>query len=378
MGSVSVTLPVLTLEGSARARGRGHGEALRSLIHEYLDRWRADIARDLGVDPTVYLHDLVAANDFLPAVRRWAPDLLEELAGLAEGAGLDFETALARQLADEDYWTRLGLKYGSATGHERCSALGAVGQPRGSAWIAQNMDLPAFWDGSQALLHIRAAEDLEILVFTTAGQLGLCGMNSRGVGLCCNTILQCSHSRSGLPEVFVVRCVLELATAEMAENFIRSVPHASPQNYLVGDPERVIDLEVSASQVSRWEPWPGAQRLVHTNHPLKNDDQSQWHAMLAGMAPADRDAFLVRTTTFDRCAALEHDWLARNDPVTMDQMRVVLSGHAGGVCRHGGVADVDAITFGCAIMQLAPTPSLWLAPGPPCSTDFTAYRLSAP
>ncbi len=110
MGSMAVTLPVLMLEGSPRSRGRVHGEALRGLIHEYLDRWRADIAEDLGVDPAAYLRDLVAVNDFLPAARRWTPGLLEEVEGLAEGAGLDLETALVRQLADEDFWTRLGQK----------------------------------------------------------------------------------------------------------------------------------------------------------------------------------------------------------------------------------------------------------------------------
>lgn len=370
----SADLPVLDLAGAPRERGRAHGEALRGRIQELTARWQADIVADLGVAPEIYIDLLVETNDFLVPARKWAPDLVEEVAGIAEGSGVDFKTTFARQLADEDFWFRLEQKFGGQPRSEQCSSLGAINDD-GSVIVAQNMDLPAYWDGFQTLLRIREAGGLDAWVFTAAGQIALCGMNSRGVGICCNTILQCDHSRSGLPEAFVVRSALRQPDLEAAIGFISQARHASPQNYLLGGRERVVDLEVSANQISRFVPTTGGGRVYHTNHPLVNDDRGQWHELLAAMPPDRRETFLAGGTTFSRCATLESRLRDAAGPVTVGGIKAVLNSHEGGVCRHGGAEGIASVTFGCAIMELAPAPRLHLAPGPGCETGFRTYIL---
>jgi hypothetical protein len=373
----SAGLPVLDLAGTPRERGRAHGEALRGRIRELTARWQADIAADLGVAPETYIDLLVETNDFLAPARRWAPDLVEEVAGIAEGSGVDFKTTFARQLADEDFWFRLERKFGVSPGAprlEQCSSVGAVNDD-GSVLVAQNMDLPAYWDGYQALLRIRGADGLDGYVFTATGQLALCGMNSRGVGVCCNTILQCDHSHSGLPEAFVVRLVLAQPNLDAAVALIAQAPHASPQNYLLGGTGRVVDLEVSANKISRFIPTPDENRVYHTNHPLLNDDRGQWHAMLARMTPEQAATLRAGGTTYSRGATLEEWFRDAAGPITTDRIRAVLSSHQGGVCRHGGAEGIASVTFGCAIMELAPAPRLHLAPGPGCETEFRTYVL---
>ena len=370
--SRSGDLPVLDLAGTPRERGRGHGEALRGRIHELTARWKADIAADLGMAPEAYVDLLVETNDFLAPAHKWAPDLVEEVAGIAEGSGVDFKTTFARQLADEDFWFRLERKFGGQPRSEQCSSLGAV-NPDGSVLVAQNMDLPAYWDGYQALLRIRQAGGLDACVFTAAGQIALCGMNSRGVGICCNTILQCDHSHSGLPEAFVVRSVLAQPDLDAAIGFISQVRHASPQNYLLGGRERVVDLEVSANRISRFVSAAGADRVYHTNHPLVNDDRGQWRALLAAMPADRREVFAAGGSSFSRCATLEGRFRDAAGPVMVDGIKAVLSSHEGDVCRHGSAEGIASVTFGCAIMELAPAPRLHLAPGPGCETEFRTY-----
>ena len=362
----SADIRVLTLSGSPRERGRQHGEAARELIRMLEARWREDVSRDLGLHPDDYTSRLVEETGFVEAARRHAPGLLEEVEGLAEGAGLDFRAAFARQLADEDWWFRFELKYGAASG-EHCSSLGVCGQADGSTLVAQNMDTPAYWDDGQVLLHHVDPDGLEARVFTVAGSLALCGLNNAGVGICCNTILQCNHSQRGLPEQFVVRSVLEQRTLAEAARFIRAVPHASPQNYILGDREQVIDLEVSANTIAEFRPRPN--RVYHSNHPLVNDDQSQFRSLLNRLPKDLRAGMVSGSTTLARLAALEKSLADSSEAITVEKVKAVLGTPPVCVAK-----DEKRITLGCAIMELAPAPRLHLSPGPPDITDFQIYE----
>ena len=106
MAENSRKLKVLLLEGTARERGRAHGEALRDLIHEHHARWAAALNKQTGLDEQNYLDWLLTGTNFIPAIERWTPNLLEEVRGIAEGANVDFRYAFARQLSDEEPWFR--------------------------------------------------------------------------------------------------------------------------------------------------------------------------------------------------------------------------------------------------------------------------------
>jgi hypothetical protein len=365
-GRRSADIRVLKLSGSPRERGRQHGEAARELIRMMDVRWRDDVSRDTSLHPDDYARRLMDETGFVAAARRHAPALLEEVEGTAEGAGLDFRAAFARQLADEDWWFRFELKYGAGSG-EHCSSLGAFGQSDGSTLVAQNMDTPSYWDGGQVLLHQVYPDGLEAFVFTAAGSLALCGLNNAGVGICCNTILQCNHSRRGLPEQFVVRSVLEQRALNGAERFVRAVPHASPQNYIIGGRERVVDLEVSAGQVAEFRPLPN--RVYHSNHPLVNDDQSQFRSLLNRLPEDLRAGMVSGSTTLTRLQTLETLLSDKSAPLTVEKVKAVL--RTPPVCV---AKDEKRITLGCAIMELAPAPRLHLSPGPPDITEFRTYE----
>ena len=88
MTEKSKKLEVLVLEGTARERGRAHGEALRDLIHEHHSRWLDALQKQTGMDEQLYLDRLLAETNFMPAIERWTPDLLDEVRGIAEGANI--------------------------------------------------------------------------------------------------------------------------------------------------------------------------------------------------------------------------------------------------------------------------------------------------
>jgi isopenicillin-N N-acyltransferase like protein len=363
---------VLTLEGTARQRGQQHGEELREAIGRHYDLYQENIQQDTGLDAQSFFDRFYQQTDFLPAIEKYAPDLLEEVRGIAEGSGRSFDETLARQLSDEDPWFRQIVKFGRPV-PENCSSLGTC--ETGRSLIAQNMDSPRYYDGFQMLLRVREPDsDVESLVFTVAGKLSLAGMNNYGVGICCNTVLQLDFNPRGLPEDFIVRKTLQHKNLNDVLGFMHSIPHASGQNYMLGDPTLVTDLECSAHKVVEVPSLPGKKRVYHTNHPLINDDTESWNGLLTR---GERDApqmvaqMKARMTTFERFDALKRD-VEADLPLDVNRAVEILGDHSAPVCLHH--FNQGNYTLGCLIMVLdSEKPQLNAAGGPPCSTPFRTY-----
>jgi isopenicillin-N N-acyltransferase-like protein len=200
-----MTTPIqpLTLAGPPYRRGLIHGETLRAQIHDLVQIWQAQLSAGFEMDAGQVIDRLLRRTHFLAAIQTWTPDLLDEVCGIADGAGLPFDTLLAFQLIDE-LWANGNLIAG-----EHCTALGfppAAGEP---AYVAETLDLETFRHGFQIVLHIKdPASDLEALVVSTAGLIGFNGINNKGVGVCANTLLPLNSRTDGLPVAFIVRGIL--------------------------------------------------------------------------------------------------------------------------------------------------------------------------
>ena len=219
-------LRVVVLEGSPYNRGLTHGRTLKGEINEVVGKWKTHLETDYKVKADAFIEKFFEKTDFLGAIRKWTPELPEEVRGVADGAGIDFDTMLLFQLLDEEW----GNAEEVAADH--CSGVGVNKQGNRPAMIAQNMDIGGFYNGYQTLLHIKYPNsDLETLVFTCAGLIALNGVNNRPVGVAVNTLPQLAHSRDGLPVAFVIRGLLEQKSQEEAVSFLHNVKHASGQNY---------------------------------------------------------------------------------------------------------------------------------------------------
>ncbi|MDT7570129.1 MAG: isopenicillin-N N-acyltransferase like protein [Actinomycetota bacterium] len=256
----------MTASGWGRERGRAIGDELGPVIRRGVEQWKQALAERIGQDPDDHLQRLVATTGFLVASRRLTPDLVDEVTGTAEAAGLSFRDLFAYQLADEEWW------WAESSASSRgdvvagaCTALALQGAAAAPV-LAQNMDLPLHFDGTQVVLRVQSPGRPEQVLLTSAGYLGFTGCNSAGVGVCVNTLLQLRPSPAGLPVAFMVRKALESWALPEALMTLMTTPHASGQNYLVGDPGNVVDLECSADG-AREIPVPHGG-FCHTNHPL--------------------------------------------------------------------------------------------------------------
>lgn len=357
-------LRVLEIRGAGYERGLQHGRQLKSEIAKLVEIWKGDLRGQSGQDPDALIRRFLSETAFTPAIKKWTPDILDEVRGIADGSGQPLETMLAFQLVDE-IWVYLDAK---AAHH--CSGLGVIRGGGHPAFVAQNMDLESFRDGFQVVLHI-AGDGVrpEQYVFSFAGLVGVNGINERSIAIACNTLLQLSASSDGLPVAFVVRGVLACASGDEALKFVRGVRHASGQNYIIGAGDRVYDLEASAGKVVEFKPFPDGRLVYHTNHPLVNDDLKPWASM--------DEISLANTET--RLASVR-DRLG-SDPASVDEDAIKTILRSKDSPRHPVCRTLrpgsSAFTFGATIMSLSETPALDVTMGPPDVNPFVHLAFAA-
>lgn len=348
-------LPVIDCPKAPLARGRAHGEALRGTIAGKVERWQAAIGKAYGRPAAAFLPVFLSVTDFRTAIAAHVPDLLEEVRGIAEGAGISEETAYALQLMDEEWW------FGGFDGEGHCSSLAVAPVAGRGTLVGQTMDLPRWHDGAQAVLRLDDGGS-ETLVYTSAGLIGLMGVSGRGLGICVNTLAQLAYSPRGLPVSFALRGALAQENAAAA--FLSRVPHASGQTYQIGDRHGIRTLECAAGGVTEVTIAGGLS--LHTNHPLANTRAAP-NARLEGSGDS-RTRLRSLHTDFSR------------GPADIETAKRALAAR-----RKGGAVSIvpkgpprpdtrlgllRQMTIGAVVYEIGETVSLCVAAGPPSAEGW--------
>ena len=153
---------VVDAVGSPYEVGRVHGAAVAGMI-------RAEVEARLGGQDRDAAFRHVAGVDAF--VNRWAPHLLDEVRGIADGAGIDRRAAL---------WLQWGMR-----APEACTAF-AVGPEftgDGTVYAGQTKDTGPGANERSIVLKVRPDGRPAILSFSYAGHLAQIGISSTGVSL---------------------------------------------------------------------------------------------------------------------------------------------------------------------------------------------------
>jgi isopenicillin-N N-acyltransferase like protein len=99
----SFPFPLVDIEGDARARGRQYGrlaaERIATSLRVYMAAWTAGAGDDAARAAL-----LARARTFEPVIGDRYPELLEEMCGIAEGAGRALEEIVALNARTEPLW----------------------------------------------------------------------------------------------------------------------------------------------------------------------------------------------------------------------------------------------------------------------------------
>ena len=356
----ATTLRIVNLAGTPYQMGRTHGQTLKAEIRELVKRWKDDLEKTYQVPANVFIREFLEKTDFKPAMDRWTPGLLDEVRGIAEGAGIDFDTMYVYQLIDE-VWT-----IGPDLSFSKCTSIAAGKRNGDPAYVSQTLDIPAFYHGFQTVLRIRDdRDDLETLVFTIPGVVAANGLNSRSVGVCVNAVTQLAYSPKGLPVDFVIRGILRQRTYEEAVKFLQDIQPAAPQTYVIGGPAEVAVFERSADKISKFVPFDGAEFSYHTNHPMVNDDYNPKFPQLLKRNNLTLESYQARCPRFKFLGRLLKD---NSAVLGLDALKGLFRDRASGINNAG--------TYGCTIMLLGEKPELHISPGRPDEAPFQVIGFS--
>jgi isopenicillin-N N-acyltransferase-like protein len=372
-------IPIIELSGTPRVRGRVYGEAARSSIANVVACWRSGLdtfSQDgdskKGTTVETYLNDFFSQSNYLSAISAWAPGLLDEVKGIAEGSGQALRDILGLQLIDEEWIFGLRRRLDKPT--TKCTAFGVPDQAEGVSYAGQNMDVPSWVDGNQVLLrvmsHRKDSDNIEVpeaMMFSVAGNIGLNGLNASGLGVTCNTLPQLNYSVCGLPVAFIVRSLLEKHSIDQAEQFLHAIPHASGQNYILSSSGDMRCFECCSTGVERYLPAEYQGSVFHTNHPLVSQDTSE---LLEHFTNRSENSEARLNSICHRLGEASH-------LLTLEDIKAALAAHDdrdNPVSRNINKAgSAIGFTAGASIYEFSDKPRLHLAAGPPCQTDFLTF-----
>jgi hypothetical protein len=353
-------LPILHLNGTPYENGFQHGQIMNSRIHELVGLWKKDIEKKYQISADKFIRIFLDSTDYIPSIKKWTPDLLEEIKGISAGSGIEFNTIFAFQLIDE-IWTNARL----IDIPHHCTSVGINNYKKDGSpnYIAQNIDITPFYHGFEILLDIKDKNtDSRKLVTTFAGYIGANGLNKH-IGVTENTLSDLNSSLNGLPVCCIARGVLEKTSFEEAVNFIKTVKHASGQNYIVGSNHDIISLECAADLVTEY--WPDSTKdyTFHANRPLTNNS---YHPAYLTYLKALYGSIPESISFSDERLESIKNITLNNQHISMVTIKDALSKKP--ICNSNTFVST-IMEFNCDYSELR------ISPGRPDSTEYIVFRV---
>jgi isopenicillin-N N-acyltransferase-like protein len=343
------------VSGAPFERGRQHGDQAGDLIRRFVDqlvdglRARRGAAGRGGVTREAILARTLG---FLPVYERFAPHLVEEIRGVAAGAGVAFAEALLCNVRGE-----VGAY---VDGGCTAFALGRRVTATGDVLAGQNSDQgPAARDVS-IVLSVEPDRGPAITMFTHAGGVGYHGFNSAGVAVFANS-LPATTRQPGMPHYLMKRVLLEQTNVEACLAVLRRARVASAGNYVLADRSgRTLDVELTPQRAAIVEPRDDC--VVHANH-YEHPDLERFNAGEPGVERS--------TCRSARLGAIVADAYGR---VTVEVLKAALSDHAGEpatICGH----DPGYLTTVASLIAEPDHGRFHVSYGNPCQSGYTVYLM---
>ena len=344
----------VTVAGSPRELGRQIGEAARDEVRGFCEVALARVNKTLSVSRERALKIAAAC---IPLADAYRPDLVDELRGTAEAAGVTLEDLMLLQVRNQ-------LQPDHDAG---CSSLSIAAEAAadGHAMVAQNWDNDPALDEFTIVLTRQPAHKPALMTVTQAGLISYLGVSESGIGACVNT-LPAPARDVGVPHYFTLREIYEATSLEESVHAVRRADRAIPANIMLATPQGPADLEVTIDDVHVLRN-NGAGYLAHTNHCLHPD------------LLANNEKFPELIESHPRIHRLDMLLGEKSQPLTIDDVQQMLADHDNhprSICRHEN--DHPQNGFWTTVFSLVIQPTagrMYVTRGTPCDHPFELYTL---
>ena len=365
--------PRLRVSGSPRERGQAYGELARERIQRCRAAYEDVFALTVGWD---WAQAVASAARYEAPIREFAPEVMQEIEGIAEGSGLPAGDVLAINARTEIIWAasaRTAAAQRTDLARE-CTALAVTGRrtEAGRLLLAQNWDWLVHSFDTVVVLEVEQPGDRpNFVTVVEAGLLAKASMNSAGLGVVTNALVTSEdRGEPGIPYHVMLRLLADQLTVTDALKLVQATTRASSANYLIAHADDVaVNVEAGPGDFRAlgWQ-LPRDGRLVHTNHFLslpRGLDEVSVYAMPDSLVRLQRAE-----------AALDE----ASGGWDVKAIGELLADHAdwpSAVCCHPDPREQSALrwaTVMSVVMDLA-AGQLWLASGNPCTQPFEALSL---
>lgn len=364
-----VAIPVIELAGSPYEIGLGHGRAMKDRIVS-LAASITGVHQENNALLKVERESLVAFSmNNLGFMEKFSPDLVLEMRGIADGAGIPFEDVVYLNSFLELEELRapgLGARLlpDSLWGCTTFNVMRDAGRG-GRAFIGQTYDMEKYYGQYLCLLRITPQNGPAMLVITFSGLLGVCGMNARGIGAVINKVAA-TDARHGVIYPFVMRKALAAERVGDALGAMIFSPRASGINYQLAGQGVAFCAETSAT---RYQLLPIDGAMAHTNHfvgdEMRRFETPNWLSHGGSMVRKQvADAFLSRNR-------------GSLDLETLKELTRDHTNHPRCVCAHGFPGEPETTAFHTVFgVVMDPEAGVMeLCPGNPCENGYERHFL---
>ena len=362
--------PTITVEGAPRERGRQYGEAASDRVQRSIDAYRAVFEHYAGWDWARVREEAAA---FRAPVAAFGPRYLEEIAGIAEGAGVDEIDVFAINVRTEVMFSATARDAQRRLPAE-CSSFATLPSRAGGRLLAgQTWDWLLHSFDTCVVLQARQDEGPDFVTVVEAGLLAKAGMSSAGIALCTNALVtDADRGRPGIPYHVLLRAILDAETPSDALASLQRAERSSSANYLLAHEDGVaLDVEAAPGDFSRlFLVHANDGVLLHTNHfvapRFDGRDVSLW-----AMPDSPFRLARLRQRVADHAGPL--------DVAFWQQALCDHATHPLGVCAHPDARAhplEQAATVAALIMDPAAR-RMWVAGGSPCTAGWEELDCAA-
>ncbi|MBP89719.1 MAG: peptidase C45 [Planctomycetaceae bacterium] len=340
----------IEVSGSPREVGRQIGEAAREETRGFCEVALERVNKTIVVSRERAFDTARQSTEF---AEKYRPDLVEELRGTAEAAGVTLDELMLLQVRNQFTPDKEG----------GCTSFAIQSSATTSPVVAQTWDNDPVLDEFTIVLTRRPQGGPASMSCTQAGLISYMGFSETGIGACVNTLPAPSRA-VGVPHYFTLRELFEADSLDKAVESVRRAHRAIPVNIMLATPDGPADLEVTIDDVHVLRPEDfGA--ITHTNHCVHPDL----------LSVNDDFPELIQSHSRKR----QIDSLVGSVSGEIDALKSILGDHDGhptSICRH--VNDDPVNGFWVTVFALIIEPSerrMHVTRGTPCDHQFETYTL---
>jgi isopenicillin-N N-acyltransferase-like protein len=308
----------------------------------------------------------------VPVITAFDADYLEEMRGIAEGAGVSLMDVIVANCRTEMMFGYADLKKARRALDDGCT--GIVVLPEASAtgrlMHAHNWDWREECNDTGIILKVRRDDGLSMLMFTEAGSLGRHGFNSAGVSLSGNFLTSDRDYKmaGNVPLALIRRKMLEAPNIAAAMKILWSTRRFCSNNLMLAQAQgEAVNLECAPDEIFWVAPEDGF--LVHANHWICPVARAKLRDM--GLVNSPDSLYRQRRVTEAlRNAPEKIDW-----PLIKAALADTFNS-PDSVLRAPKPASFDSISATVATTLMDPGAGvMWVARKPYEGIEFVEYRL---